>query len=450
MNRLLLLLLLFAVLILPSCSVAQKAASRKNLSKKEQKALDLKLEESEVFSKHFTGFALYDLAEKQMLYEYNSDNYFVPASNTKIFTLFTALKTLGDSIPAIQYSKQGDFMIIWGTGDPSFLNSKLTQNPAVFNFLKTRPERLLFSQSNFTDRRFGSGWMWSDYAYSYQAEKSPFPIYGNLANFRQDSSREKVIAQPPYFEKKLRQGLPPDKEDVFARAEYDNIFYHNTVFPKSNFSVHTLPFISTPQIVADLLTDTLKKEVKVLENDFLPPPDAGTVYSILADSLYKLMMQESDNFVAEQLMLMSSWKQFGNMNTRQMINLVQQEYLKDLPDEPQWVDGSGLSRYNMFTPRSLVVLLEKIYQMVPQERLFAIFPAGGVSGTIRNNYGNGNQPYVFAKTGTLRHNHSLSGYLVTQKGRVLIFSFMHNNFTQSTANIRREMERILSGLRQKL
>jgi D-alanyl-D-alanine carboxypeptidase/D-alanyl-D-alanine-endopeptidase (penicillin-binding protein 4) len=93
-----------------------------------------------------------------------------------------------------------------------------------------------------------------------------------------------------------------------------------------------------------------------------------------------------------------------------------------------------------------VVILEKIYQLVPRERLFNIFPAGGLSGTIKSSYRNGDSPYVFAKTGSLRNNHCLSGYLVTKQGKLLIFSFMHNNFTSGSSALRKEMEKILKGI----
>jgi serine-type D-Ala-D-Ala carboxypeptidase/endopeptidase (penicillin-binding protein 4) len=155
------------------------------------------------------------------------------------------------------------------------------------------------------------------------------------------------------------------------------------------------------------------------------------------------MMHVSDNFIAEQLLLYCAWQRSGTMNTEQAIDFAKKNFLNDLPDEPKWVDGSGLSRYNLVTPRSLVAVLDKIQQTIPRQRLFGIFPSGGVNGTIKSNYRNGDSPYIFAKTGTLRNNHCLSGYLLTKKGKMLIFSFMHNNYTGYLSSLRKEMEGIL-------
>ena len=77
---------------------------------------------------------------------------------------------------------------------------------------------------------------------------------------------------------------------------------------------------------------------------------------------------------------------------------------------------------------------------MPGERLFHIFPAGGKSGTIEKWYGGKAEPYVFAKTGTLSNKHCLSGYIKTESGRLLIFSFMHNNYVGSPEPVKKEME----------
>jgi D-alanyl-D-alanine carboxypeptidase/D-alanyl-D-alanine-endopeptidase (penicillin-binding protein 4) len=201
-----------------------------------------------------------------------------------------------------------------------------------------------------------------------------------------------------------------------------------------------IPFHYSHDFLTFLLSDTLKKEVKVLP----VPLDSGaaTLYSVPADSLYKVMMQESDNFIAEQLLLMCAGVVSDTMRTDIAIREVKKRFLTDLPDEPIWVDGSGLSRMNLFTPRSIVALWNKTYELVPRDRLFSLLAVGGVSGTIRNNY-KGERPYVFGKTGSLRNNHMLSGFVVTRKGRTLLFSWMNNNFTVSTGTVRGRMEEIL-------
>ena len=442
--RLTILSVLFIALVLPSEGFAQK---RRNPVQPQTlpfvKTLDLHLDQSAIFNKSFTGFAIYDPQQLSMLYEYNSDKYFTPASNTKILTFFTSLNLLGDSIPGLQYKKEGDLLVFWGTGDPSFLNPHLEPNTRVYDFLKNRPEALLFCPANFKDSRYGAGWMWSDYPYSYQPEKSPFPVYGNVAHFIQNDTTMGLAVSPSFLKDYLFHDPSLDKDDYIGRAEFDNQFSFNNYAAGGGHFDWQAPFRVTPDFLVKILADTLHRPVHVLNEKMLPVADANILYSIKSDSLYRLMMQESDNFIAEQLLLLCSEWKFGNMNTKQTINFVLENLLADLPDEPKWVDGSGLSRYNLITPRSLVGILDKIQQKIPRQRLLEIFPAGGVSGTIENNYKNGNQPYVFAKTGTLRNNHCLSGYLLTKSGKLLVFSFMHNNFTISTNAIKREMERVL-------
>ncbi len=97
------------------------------------------------------------------------------------------------------------------------------------------------------------------------------------------------------------------------------------------------------------------------------------------------MLQVSDNMFAEQIMLMcASQLDVNNAGAeiKQSIEYVKKQFLADLPDEPIWEDGSGLSRYNLFTPRSVVKVLQKIYDKVPsQERLFGLMSIGGKAGT---------------------------------------------------------------------
>ena len=49
------------------------------------------------FNNHLTGFVLQDMDQEIVLYEKNSHLNFIPASTTKLFTLFSAITILNDS-----------------------------------------------------------------------------------------------------------------------------------------------------------------------------------------------------------------------------------------------------------------------------------------------------------------------------------------------------------------
>jgi D-alanyl-D-alanine carboxypeptidase/D-alanyl-D-alanine-endopeptidase (penicillin-binding protein 4) len=74
-----------------------------------------------------------------------------------------------------------------------------------------------------------------------------------------------------------------------------------------------------------------------------------------------------------------------------------------------------------------------------------ILPTGG-EGTISNYYKT-EAGFIFAKTGTLSNNCALSGYLVTKKNKVLIFSVLANNYQTSSTPVRRAVEKFLENIR---
>lgn len=407
---------------------------------------------SRVFSSNLTGFALYDPAEDSMIFARNENRYFTPASNTKLYTFYTGLKLLPDSLRALEYIVRGDSLIFWGTGDPSFLHPEFG-NGKVYDFLNNRKEKLYFSDSNFQDKRLGPGWAWDDYNYYYQTEKSPLPIYGNVARFkvqeielRQVASTDSGLAvSPPFFREYVKkiEGQHPGDPLLFREINGNKIEYK----PKADTTTETVdkPFHYTPELITEMLSDTLQKQVRYLE-DAEKPDSTKVLYSIDSDTAYKRMLQPSDNFIAEQLLLVAASELGKPLDSSSVIEKMKSEYLTFLPHEPQWVDGSGLSRYNMVTPESMIRLLEAIdNEFVDNNKLFKLLPAGGKRGTIKNWYGprDGDTPYVFAKTGTLRNNHSLSGYIVTESGKLMLFSFMNNHYVTSSAVVKKEMENIL-------
>jgi D-alanyl-D-alanine carboxypeptidase/D-alanyl-D-alanine-endopeptidase (penicillin-binding protein 4) len=309
-------------------------------------------------------------------------------------------------------------------------------NGRIYTFLRNRPEQLYFSSSNFHAPRFGSGWAWDDYNDYYSSERSSLPVYGNV--FTVQIKRNDVSVTPNSMRRFMSVGVLADRPSVIRDVDSN----HFTVMPSvDKSSTRRVPFNMDALYFCDLLRDTLKRSVKPLAKTI--PLEAEVLFSIPSDSLYKVMMQESDNFIAEQLLLICASVLSDSLSTDIAIKHVKENYLADLIDEPIWVDGSGLSRYNLFTPRSIVQLWEKILHMIPRDRLFALLAAGGKSGTIRGWYAK-NEPFIYGKTGSLSNQHCVSGFLLTRSGKTLIFSFMNGNFTASGNEIRQNMQAILN------
>ena len=426
---------LFACIMFQGCSVQQRVHHQLNKSFKN----------SEIVNTYHMGFALYDLEKEQMLYSRNEDKYFTPASNTKLYTFYGGLKMLSDSIPSLRYVERGDSLIFWGTGDPSFLLSHLQGNNA-YQFLKASPRKLFFAHGRYKGGIYGYGWSWDDYNDYYQAEINELPIMGNLLNVSAKGGQLQV--SPRLFDACFQSDTAVTTGDFRVTREFDhNVFHYPDVPVKDDYQQQVPYKINTATTLA-LLSDTLQKTVELINMKM--PADAKTIYNLKTDSVLKAMMLPSDNFIAEQLLLVYSNQLSDTLSTKTAIKHVTDTYLTDLPDKPVWVDGSGLSRGNLFTPRDMVMLLQKIYREVNnQERLFSMLPAGGHSGTLLNAYPATDKPFVYGKTGTLSNIHNQSGYVLTKKGKVYIYSFLNNNFVQTTATVRKEMEKIVTQIHER-
>jgi len=388
------------------------------------KSLEKDLTKISAENPYFMGLSVKYATNGKSLVGFNEDKYFTPASNVKLFTLYASLKTLKDSVPSFEYCISGDSLIIRGTADPTFLNDSLHEN--AINFLMNKKFKLYLLDKDLDDKVYGAGWSWDDYQYAYMPEKSLMPLYGNTITIVSDHDSLKVL--PPFFTGSVHAA----KNDGIARDLNENIFY---VPPSNSIVERSVPFKTSNQLVADLLSQTLGGKVTLIPQNtkrkFVP------FREVPYDSLYTKMMKESDNFIAEQLLL-----QVGNEVTQQYsvpkaINYILDSCLVGIPDRPRWVDGSGLSRYNLFSPQSMVFVLSKMYEEIPTEKLMSYFPIGGTDGTLKNSFKG--QPYLRAKSGTLSNNYCLSGYLTTKKGNLLIFSYMNNHYPGSSSERKKEM-----------
>lgn len=399
-------------------------------SKKLDKTINTALN-PETFGNHFSGIMIYDPISRDTLYRRNSAKYFTPASNTKIFTLYTSLTLLPRDIPAIKYCNVDDTLFIEGTGNPSLLHPFFKDSSAI-RFLEGY-NNISLNLKNFTDTRFGPGWAWEDYDGYYAAERSALPIFGNVVTIYKTDTLHVI---PGYF----RSGVTMMKNTTNREIDSNSFYYDPAI--KDSLEI---PFKTDSLVIQELLEAAIGREISLVSK--MPCEEKKILPGMPTDSINKIMMQESDNFLAEQLLLLASSTLSDTLNTEIAIAYMLKNRLKDLKQPPRWVDGSGLSRYNLFSPESMVYVLNAMHKEIPKERLFNLFAQGGHSGTIADWYPGNPHPYIYAKTGSLGNNHNISGYLITKSGKTLIFSFMNNHFKNSVSEIKKQMQSVFEWLR---
>ncbi len=414
--------------LLSSCSVKKNIQTTVAIQANNPYSANELINDSSLNTAHI-GIALFDADQNIYLYQYQSNKYFIPASNTKIMTCYAAMKYLEDSLEGLRYLQDGiDGLIIQGTGDPTFLHPAF-KNQKIFEFLKiSSPSLYLFNSNTHKFKPYGKGWTNDDYYEDYINERSEFPIYGNSRNrYRRVDS---LITFKIYTndERRLYNGGFGLRSPVKILSTLDELNNGIPYFLK-------------------LLNDTLDTHGKINMN-ILCKLDSNkldqVLYSYPTDTTLSYMMHNSDNFFAEQLLLMVSNKQLGVMNDTRMFDTLLATDYKAFPQKPRWADACGLSRYNLFTPEDIVYVLSKIKREFKQERINTIFPSGN-QGTLKGYYSDYTDDF-HAKTGSMSGVFCISGYLVTKHNKHITFSVMVNNHQAKGETLRRKIETYLTSI----
>lgn len=388
------------------------------------------------------GISLYNLETKQYLYNYNGDKYFIPASNVKLFTLYAGLKFLADSLVAARVTLDNGIALVQATGDPTFLHPDFINQPLLDFLLQPSIESIKI-YTPFATTSLGYGWAWDDFAEKYSAERDPFPMYGNLATVIYDYDGDSIRTVPPSLKPFVIGKPEPEKKWALTRDFGGHLYTIDTskgdTENEKKVTLSTGKGIFAARYLADALHKPVEAEYYPFENGSGVP-----VYSQPKDSLFKIMMQRSDNFFAEQTLLMVANEHIGEMNEKTIIDTLLFYQLKDIPQKPKWVDGSGLSRNNLFTPQDFVWILDKLKNEYGLERMKVILPTaneGSLKGMLADYKGS-----VFAKTGSMSNVNALSGYLITKKNKLLEFSIILNHQQASAALVKKQMEIFLTGI----
>ena len=377
------------------------------------KKIDRWVSKNENLKNSIVSIAVKQLDKKKKISGININTFMTPASNTKILTVFGSISA-GDTIPSIKYRISSDTLRISPTGYPFIAHPKY-DDADLEKFIKSFSHIVYHKPSSDIDK-YGPAWAWDDFKYYYQAERSEMPIYGNVIQIVKLPD-DSIKVSPDIFKMKLNM----EQKEKVSRDDKENNFFINPSLIKVGDTIYH-PFVTSRKNTINLLKEFFNTPVSFDEKGL---NNYKIWNSTVKAKIYSAVLKDSDNLVSESLA--------ANVSLRYNDTISVEKGLKKILDnlknnKIQLYDGSGLSRYNLTQPSSIVSSLEKIEYYYDFETIKEIFP---------NNYIiTDTEAFVWGKTGTLKNNHNYSGYLTTDKGKRYVFSIMINHFTEDLDKIK--------------
>lgn len=420
------------------------------------------------------GILVKDVNTGKILYKKNSDRYFNPASNEKLFTGFAALHYLGpqftyqtrlfiDTTELKNKTLKGNAYLEF-SGDPSLTVAQLNHLLGGLSQkgIQRIDGRIVVDDSAF-DQVFASpGTGWDDKFFGFGAPISALIIDRNnvratlLPAEKPNQLTRLTLPNQPQFMYFVNRAIMSDattdsKLDVTPINETTYLIsgsIKSTGLPKDILMSINAPRGNTQLMLNDLLkknqiTHTgpiefqkinMHAETNVKQNPYqLIAYEVSPPLSILV----KEMLKESDNTIADAL-----FKTMGSVYSKQngswengsnaLHSILGNSIGLTMP-KPTLIDGSGRSRYNYITPQQIVTLLYKAYLSKNAAPFFASLPISGIDGTLKDRMNNVvTRGKIHAKTGSETGVTALSGYAETQKKHTLVFSILINGFIDSS------------------
>jgi D-alanyl-D-alanine carboxypeptidase/D-alanyl-D-alanine-endopeptidase (penicillin-binding protein 4) len=424
------------------------------------------------------GLLIVDAASGEVLYEKNADKYFEPASNMKLLTTALALEKLGldyrfrttvetNGTLSPSGKLSGDLILV-GRGDPNLSNRKFPFDTK--EEFDGPPERVLAEladavaargvkeiagdivgdDSYFPRERYPDGWEIDDMVWEYGAAISAIVVEDNTVTLtltpgEKAGDRVDVLVDPPTPEFKVKNEVMTsgraEKADLRLTREpgADTVVVSGTLPAKSAPRKLALaiqePALQAASLLARLLEERgVKLSGKIRANH--EPDPAETTRTVLAEhpspplsETVKLVNKISQNLHTEVL-LRAAARQQGRWATPEDLQKFPEEFYAKAgiaAGDVVQTDGSGLSRHDLVTPRAFVALLQYAQKQTWFPVYYASLPVSGIDGTLNDRLKKAGVGRIHAKTGSVTHVRTLSGYADTAGGRRLIFSFLANN-----------------------
>lgn len=411
------------------------------------------------------GIAVYNTKTGEMLDQYDAEKTFVPASNLKLFVTAAALDKLKSNYQfktevytTGQINKKGVLhgdVIVKGYGDPS-LSEVDMQNMAKELSKKgitSISGDLLVDDSYYDDIRLGAGWMWDDESYGYNAQISALAVHENMISL--SITPDGAIGDSPSL------GMNPITDYVTVQNNAkivdgsknnitidrprgtNTIVISGTIGKLSSAYTEDVAIDDPALFVGNVWKkalnaegiDITKKKVQVEKTKITTGTPIVVHNSQPLSELIVQLNKQSDNFYAEMLLkaLGVVAKNEGSFDAGADVI---EEFLKkaEIDTNYRQVDGSGLSRMDLISPKQMAQLLTYVSKQEYKDVFERSLPIAGVDGTIKSRMiGTSAEKNVHAKTGSMSGVNSLSGFVTDQNGDKLAFSIFLNGVRTSSS-----------------
>lgn len=439
----------------------------------------------------FWGIEVRDLKDDKVLYSQNADHFFVPASNTKLFTTALALARLGPDYRFHTRVVLDDRdLVLVGVGDPNLSGRTLPYEPdlpdpaplAAINQMADEiaakgirriPGNIVGDDTVFLYEPYPPGWGLADTYGEDGAPVSALSVDDNVARLQvapalADGALADITWLLPFELFHIDNALLTDSA-THASIQYQRlpgsheIRVWGTVPPGRDPEPLDVAVDDPAQFAALALKNALAQRGVVCDGMAIarhrlpgaPPLDPITGNPIterISQPLLeaaRIVDKVSQNLHAEMLLRDVALRLTGE-GTREGGLDALSEFLANAgitADEYHFSDGSGLSRHDMVTPHAIASLLEYMAASPLREQWLGLLPVGGVDGSLRHRFHalrlRGD---IRAKTGSLTHVSALSGYGVRQDGTMLVFSIVVNNYGAPVEAIHKVIDQISAAL----
>jgi D-alanyl-D-alanine carboxypeptidase/D-alanyl-D-alanine-endopeptidase (penicillin-binding protein 4) len=429
------------------------------------------------------------VTDGRTVYELNADKLVMPASNMKLITIATAADRLGwdyryrttlEMAGSIERGVLRGDLVVTGSGDPSIGSSDQRDAPLFLEWADALTRagvqridgRIIGDDNAFDDAGIGAGWAWDYLTAGYAAPTGALSYNENVIVLRVSPGAEAgspaaIFAGPPGSDISIANQVTTSAAGTTAAIELARTPGSAALIVRGQIpaGASTIVRTTTVQNPTRFFVEGLRLALATrgitttggawdIDDVSVSPSSTRTLVaehtSEPLSTLAGYAMKVSQNFYGETFFktLGRTTSRAGTADGGREVVLAELESLGVPRDSVVMYDGSGLSRYNYVTARTLTTVLRHVWM---DERLRGPFvaelPVGGHDGTLETRMKDAElDRRVQAKTGSINNVRALSGFVETASGEKLAFSMIANNYTAPNAAIDAVVERALKAL----